>query len=326
MEAQRYPGDYDGILVCGPAVHRTHGLAAWIWVAQAAAAESGGEIPPRKLPAIHEAVLAACDAADGLLDGLVAEPMKCRFDPASLVCTGADSERCLTPAEVRTLEKFYSGPRDSKGQPIAAGFLPGAETDPAGALSCRDCKASALHRASIFLDGLFDRRFQVSTFDFNRDFEALERTEDATLTNTTSANLTVFRDRGAKLIIVHGWNDSADPALLSVAYYEAVVASMGQSSVDQFFRLYMVPGVYHNASRGPGPTAFPGPMLKALEDWVEHKAAPEAVLGATYRIDGDPSSGVVRTRPLCPYPRVATYKGGGGPEQAASFACQASLK
>jgi feruloyl esterase len=326
VEAQRYPSDYDGVLVCGPAVHRTHSVAAWIWVAQAVAAGPDSEIPPSKLLMIHDAVIASCDALDGLQDGLIAEPMKCRFDPASLLCTGADSERCLTQAQVATLKRFYAGPTNSNGDPIASEFLPGAETDPVGAISCRNCKGSALHRASIFLDGLFDARFNVNTFDFDRDLSALEQTEDATLTNATDPNLTPFKNRGAKLFIVHGWSDGADPALNSVKYYETLLATMGRKAVDQFFRLYMIPGVYHNASRGPGPTAFPGPMLKALEDWVEHSTVPVAVIGTSYKSDGDPDSGVTRTRPLCPYPHVATYKGTGSANDATNFTCKTPSK
>jgi feruloyl esterase len=219
------------------------------------------------------------------------------------------------------LKKFYAGPLNSKGEAIAAGFLPGSETDPAGAISCRSCKGSALHRASIFLEGMFDARFNVDDFDFDRDLAALENTEDAKLTNTTNPNLKAFKDRGGKLVIVHGWSDGADPALLSVQYFNSVVSMIGRNAVDQFFRLYMVPDVYHNASRGPGPTAFPGEMLKAVEAWVESKSAPEAVTATRYTIDGDPSSGISRTRPLCPYPQVARYRGTGSVDDAASFVC-----
>jgi Tannase and feruloyl esterase len=324
MEAQRYPADYDGVLVCGPAVHRTASVMAWIWMAQAVAAEPGAEIPQNKLAMIHGAVVAACDALDGLPDGLIAEPTRCRFDPTSLLCNGADSERCLTKPQVATLTRFYAGPRNSKGERLASGFLPGAELDPAGVISCRSCKASAFHRASIFLDGLFEGQFNLKTFDFDRDVRALERNEDAKLTNATQPNLKVFNDHGGKLIIVHGWSDGADPAMASVQYYNSVVATVGGQAVDQFFRLYMVPGVYHNASRGPGPTAFPGPMLRALERWVEDKVAPQAVSAASYKVDGDSTSGVVRTRPLCPYPGVALYKGAGSTDEADNFVCKLS--
>jgi feruloyl esterase len=322
MEAQRYPADYDGVLVCGPAVHRTHSVAAWAWVERAVAAERGGEIPANKLSMIHDAVIASCDALDGLQDGVIAEPMKCQFDPASLLCKGVESERCLTQPQVMTLKKFYSGPQNSKGERMAPGFLPGSEADPVGSMSCRRCKASALNRASMFLDGLFDTRFQVNTFDFDRDLEALESTEDAKLTNTTNPNLKEFKDRGGKLIIVHGWSDGADPAMLSVKYYDGVISAMGQKAVDHFFRLYMVPDVYHNASRGPGPTAFPEPMRRILHDWVENTTAPEAVIATKYKIDGDRTSGIARTRPLCPYPQITVYRGTGSIDDAVNFSCK----
>jgi len=114
--------------------------------------------------------------------------------------------------------------------------------------------------------------------------------------------------------------------MLSVQYYNSVVSTMGLKAVDQFFRLYMVPAVYHNASRGPGPTAFPGPMLKALVSWVEGKRVPEAVIATNYKIDGDPSSGVIRTRPLCPYPAVAMYRGTGSTDEASNFVCKVPSK
>jgi hypothetical protein len=299
---------------------------AWIWMARAVDAEPGAEIPPNKLSRTHDAVVAACDALDGLQDGLITEPTRCRFDPASLLCTGVDSEGCLTKPQVATLTRFYAGPRNSKGEQLGSRFLPGAELDPAGVISCRRCKASAFHRASVLLDGLFNGQFNLETFDFDRDADALERNEDAKLTNTTQPNLKPFNDRGGKLIIVHGWSDGADPAMASVQYYNSVLATMGEKAVERFFRLYMVPGVYHNASRGPGPTAFPGPMLKALEDWVENDAVPDAVIGTSYRIDGDPTSSVLRTRPLCPYPQVAAYKGTGSANEATNFVCKTPSK
>jgi feruloyl esterase len=250
--------------------------------------------------------------------------MKCHFDPALLVCEGAPSDRCLTPSEVAVLKRFYSGPQNSKGEAIGSGFLPGAETDPVGVLSsCWNCQGSAFHRASIVFEGLFDGGFAINTFNFDRDLQRLELTEDAKLTNATDPNLKPFKDRGGKLIIVHGWSDGADPAMLSVRYYDSVVSLMGRAAVDQFFRLYMATDVYHNASRGPGPTAFPEPMLTTLTRWVENKTAPNAVIATKYKTDGDPTSGIVRTRPLCPFPQVAHYRGPGSVDDAASFVCRA---
>lgn len=324
IEAQRYPGDYDGVLVCGPAVNRTGSVAAQTWVAQAGTIDGPVEIAPSKLSMVHAAVLSSCDALDGLQDGLIGEPMKCHFDPASLLCRGIESDRCLTQPEVTVLKRFYSGPQNSKGETIGSGFLPGAETDPVGVLSsCWNCQGSAFHRASIVFEGMFDAAFAINTFNFDRDLQALEQTEDAKLTNATDPNLKPFKDRGGKLMIVHGWGDGADPAMLSVRYYENVVSVMGADAVTQFFRLYMIPGVHHNASEGPGPTAFPGPMLRALERWVENNTAPQTVVATKYKTDGEPSSGIMRTRPLCPYPQVARYRGFGSIDAAASFVCRA---
>jgi tannase/feruloyl esterase len=324
IEAQRYAADYDGVLVCGPAVHRTDSLLSWISVAQVVDADPAAEIPQAKLRMIHDAVVASCDALDGLRDGLISAPTRCRFDPTALKCTGTEAERCLTPPQVAMLASFYSSRKDTNGDLLPSGFLPGAELDPAGVISCRTCKASAFHRASIFLDGLFDGRFSLKTFNFARDVHALLRTEDAKLTNANAPNLKAFNERGGKLIIVHGWSDGADPAMASVRYYDDAVSTMGRNAVEQFFRLYMVPAVYHNAARGPGPTAFPGPMLAALERWVEEAVAPTAVTAVSYKVDGDPSSGIVRTRPLCPYPAVAVYRGPGSTDEAKNFVCNVS--
>ena len=122
MEVQRYPTDYDGVLACAPAVHRTRSIAAWTWVAQAAAREPGSDIPPSTLRLVHNAVTAACDALDGLQDGLISEPMKCHFDPAVLLCTRAESAGCLTRPQVTLLKKFYDGPLDSNGNAIGDTF------------------------------------------------------------------------------------------------------------------------------------------------------------------------------------------------------------
>jgi Tannase and feruloyl esterase len=322
MEAQRYPLDYDGVLVFAPTLSRTGSVAAWTWVAQAVAG-AGGDIPQNSLSLVQAAAIAACDSLDGVTDGITSEPTKCRFDPASLLCKDGTSERCLTQPQVAALKKFYAGPRNSKGEHIAPGFLPGAETDPAGSLSCKSCKGSGFHRASIFLEGMLDSRFTVDTFDFDRDMPHLESAEDAKLTNATEANLKAFKDRGGKLIIAHGWSDGVDTPLITVNYYDSVVMRMGVNRVSEFLRLYMVPGVYHNIGQGPGLTTFREPMMTALQHWVEKRVTPGSVVATKYKTDGNPSSGVVRTRPLCPYPQVAQYRGTGSIDDAANFACRA---
>lgn len=321
MEVQRYPADYDGVLVLAPTLFRTASVEAWIWVAQAVA-QAGGDIAPNTLAIVQAAAIGDCDGLDGVTDGVISAPTKCRFNPASLLCKETTSVGCLTQGQVDALTKFYAGPRTSNGDQIAPGFLPGAETDPAGSLSCRSCKGSGFHRASIFLEGMLDSRLAVDTFDFDRDIAMLEGSEDSKLTNAINPNVKPFKDRGGKLIIAHGWSDGVDPPLATVKYYENVVKALGQNTAEQFERLYMVPGVYHNMGRGPGLNDFREPMMAALQHWVEDGVAPGAVIASKHKVDSDASSDVIRTRPLCPYPQVAVYAGTGSVDDAKSFSCR----
>ncbi len=139
--------------------------------------------------------------------------------------------------------------------------------------------------------------------------------------NATNPDLTAFEARGGKLILFHGWSDPGIPPLVTVNYYESVVARMGRTDAERFTRLYMVPGMPH-CSGGSGPNTFGTPMLSALDRWVEKGVAPQAIPATKYRTNGDPASGVERTRPLCPYPQVARYKGTGSIDVAANFACR----
>jgi feruloyl esterase len=321
MELQRYPADYDGVLACAPTASRTGSATAWVWVAQALAAEPGGQAAEAKIPAVQAAVLEACDALDGLKDGIINDPTKCHFDPAGLLCKGSESNRCLTQAQVTVFQRFYTGPRDSTGRQITPGFPPGAETDPGGSILCRDCMSSAAHRASIFFDGILDSRFKIQSFNFDRDVIALESSEEAKLGNATEPNVKPFKDRGGKLIIVHGWSDGTDSPIATVNYYQKVVSVMGTNAVGEFLRLYMAPGMQHGGG-GPGPNRFFETMMVALQRWVEKGVKPGAVVATKYKIDGDPGSGVVRTRPLCPYPEVAVYKGTGSVDDAGNFLCK----
>jgi hypothetical protein len=140
--------------------------------------------------------------------------------------------------------------------------------------------------------------------------------------NAVDPNLKAFEKTGGKLIIYHGWSDPTLPPMSTVDYFNRVVTKMGRRDIEGFGRLYMVPGLQHCAG-GPGPNAFGGGMTAALERWVEDGVAPGAFIATKYKTDGDPASGVVRTRPLCPYPQVARYKGAGSTDEAANFTCKA---
>jgi feruloyl esterase len=321
IEAQRYPADYDGLLACAPTASRTATAMSWAWVAQALAVDPGNQIAPNKIPAVQAAVIAACDALDGLKDGIIDDPTKCHFDPAVLLCKDGESDGCLTQPQISVFEKLYSGARNSRGEQITPGFPPGAETDPGGSLLCPDCMSSAAHRASTFFEGMMESRFSVQSFNFDTDARDLEASEGAKLANATNPNLKALKDRGGKLVIVHGWSDGTDSPVATVNYYQSIVSTMGVRDVSEFLRLYMVPGMQHGGG-GPGPNRFRETMTAALEAWVEKGTAPGPVVATKYKTDGNPSSGIARTRPLCAYPQTAMYKGNGSIEDAANFSCR----
>jgi len=335
MEAQRFPEDYDGILAGAPANYWTHLLTKAVADAQATTLEPASYIPSAKLPAIARAVNAACDARDGVTDGVLNDPRQCHFDPATLACREGDSDTCLTAPQVTALKKLYEGPRDARGREIFPGYVPGAEEGEGGWGPWITGPAPGKSLLFAFGTGYFTNVvYEKAGWDYrnaNLD-EALKAAEEKTAEklDANDANLAAFKARGGKLILYHGWNDPAISALNTIHYYESVVGRLGRQATDGFMRLYMVPGMQH-CGGGPGPNSF-GQFLPALSDepqrnvttalerWVEGGEAPSTVVATKYG-DDDPKKGVKATRPLCPYPQTATYKGQGDPGDAASFVC-----
>ncbi len=335
MEAQRFPEDYDGIIAGAPANFWTHLLTRAIWNAQATTLDPASYIPAAKLAAISRAVNDACDALDGVKDGILNDPRQCHFDPAVLLCSGADSDSCLTAPQVSVLRKLYEGAQDSHGRPIFPGFLPGAETGGNGWPTW--VTGSAPRGSLLFSFGLgffADMVYEKADWDIthaNID-QALSLADEklAHTMNAVDANLTPFKSRGGKLIIYHGWNDAAISALNTIDYYNSVIGKMGRQETDSFVRLYMVPGMQH-CGGGPGPDSFgqAGPTAPmdpqhdiqlALEQWVEKGTAPSTIIATKYGT-GDANRTVKMTRPLCAYPQAAKYNGTGDTNLAASFVC-----
>ncbi len=335
MEAQRYPADYDGVIAGAPANYWTHLLANAATNLQATLADPASYISQAKLPAIQAAALNACDAADGVADRLLENPARCRFDPAPLLCKGPESDGCLTPPQMEALKKLYDGLRNGKGERIFPGYAPGGEAEPGGwgpwitgpapEKSLLYAFGAGFFRNMVFHDPAWDYR----TFRVDRDVKlAVQKT--AAALNATDPDLKRFEARGGKLILYHGWSDAAIPAQNTIDYYESVVKKMGAKRVSGFVRLYLVPGMQHCAG-GSGPNIFGqlgaargdprSNIAAALERWVEQGAAPAEILATKYKSGADPASGVERTRPLCPYPMTAQYKGTGSLDDAANFAC-----
>lgn len=335
MEAQRYPADYDGIIAGAPANFWTHLLSAAAWNVQALS-DPASYIPASKLKVIEAAALAACDARDGVVDGVIDEPTKCGFDPSALLCKGPESDSCLTEPQVAALKKIYAGPRNSQGEQVFPGYPPGSETGPGGwTLWITGAKPGG-SLLSFFATQYFRNMVHESaswnpkTFNVDKDVKAADE-KTARILNATDPHLTAFKSRGGKLILYHGWSDAAIPAENTINYYRSVAARMGQRNADRFVRLFVVPGMQHCAD-GPGTNSFGqvGASIQAdpehdislaLERWVEKGIAPDTIIAAKRVADSDPTKGVLRTRPLCAYPQVARWKGTGSTDDAANFVC-----
>jgi feruloyl esterase len=345
MEAQRYPGDYDGILAGAPANYWTALLSLGAVVTQSLTATADSYIPAAKIPAIAKAVVAQCDKQDGVADGILNDPRQCKFDPATIQCKeGENTDQCLTAAQVSTLKTIYGGVKDGQGKAIFPGYLPGAEEGGGGWGTWIFGQAPGRGLMAFFANGYFsdmvyEKDWDVKSFSVDGAMKAAtEKTADAL--NAVNADLAPFRSRGGKLILFHGWNDPAIPAVNTVNYYEQVIDKAGRSKADSFVRLYMVPGMQH-CNGGPGPDAFGQSSMwvddsqrnarTALVDWVEKGTAPGSII-ASKTAGGRPGAAAdaaalpAMTRPLCPYPQSAQYKGSGDPARAENFVCAAEKK
>jgi feruloyl esterase len=337
MEAQRFPEDYDGIIAGAPANQWTRLLSFGAEIVRAAS-QPGAYLPASKLPAIQAAAIAACDASDGVKDGVVEDPSRCRVDPATLLCRGAESEACLTAPQAATLTLLYGGARTAGGRPFSPGYSPSGEADAAGWtpwITGETLETSNLFGFStqFFKNMVYaDQAWDPRTFNLDRDYKAAHEKTARSL-DATDPDLSRFRARGGRLILYHGWSDAAIPALHVVEYYQQVKAALGADRTDAFVRLFMVPGMQH-CTGGAGPNAFgqyhPGvnddplhDIDAALERWVEQGVAPEKLIATKYKEGVPPASAgsVIRTRPLCPYPQVARWTGSGTTDDAANFTC-----
>lgn len=314
-EAQRFPQDYDGILAGAPANFVTHLQMGGDWISQAIHEDPATFVPAEKLPALNHAVLEACDALDGLGDGVLEDPRRCHFDLKRLKCRGADAPNCLTAAQIDGLEKVYGGARNRRtGAQLFPGYQFGGELGwTPWIVGTRVPPRNLQHSiADAFFKYLVfgNPEWKWQSFDFDKDVALTDR-KLANIVNATSPDLSAFKARGGKLIQYHGWSDPAISPVNSINYYESVQARMGDTR--GFYRLYMIPGMSHCAG-GTGTDRFD--KVGTLARWVEHGTAPDRIVAA--RIV---SGNVVRTRPLCPYPKVAKWKGSGSTDDAANFAC-----
>jgi feruloyl esterase len=319
MSAQRFPDDFDGIVVGAPVLDFTGTMTNYVSMVRALEA---APVPLEKLKIIADRVYAKCDGADGLDDGLITDPRRCDFDPGKelpLCANDVDGKDCFTSAQIRTLNTIYRGAESGGkrifwGQPVGAEIGAPTQSMWANWIISTTGRTISYNFAETFFRYLAfpkpDPNYNFKTFNLETDLPKLQPISG--ILDAKNPDLTRFKSRGGKIVMYYGWADTALNPLMGVDYYEKVSARFGASTTD-FFRLFMVPGMAH--CRG-GVGTDQCDFLTALVEWVEKGVAPAQITASQSR-DGK----VVRTRPLCPYPQVAKYKGTGSPDEAQSFTC-----
>jgi feruloyl esterase len=301
MAATRFPDDYDGIIAGALANRHIHmhtaGSARQIELAR----HPDRAISPEKAQMVSDAVMSKCDA---LHEGFLNNPQQCTFDFSKLLCKGAESNECLTQPQLKAVEMFYGGVKNSKGEAIFAGQVLGNPLTPQR--SSQTVNVSDTVRIWAFQNPDYDWR----TFDIDRDMPAIDR--KIGFVDATDPDLKKFKAHGGKLLLYAGWGDTGITPKNTVEYYESVVNKMGKAETNDFTRLFMVPGMGH-CRGGNGPDTFD--TIGTLETWREKGATPAAI-AATNKTSG-------LSRPLCPYPQYAKYKGSGDLKDAANWACAA---
>ena len=311
-EAQRFPEDYDGIIAGAPGNDWMGRAAGSLLVAAHLETHEDARLSREKIQLVHEAVLAACDAADGVEDRVVGDPEGCRFDPTVLQCGAGDGADCLSASQLRTVEMMYASPANPKTGRLITGVLPGSEPNWTEMGWTRSARATGLDQYRYLIHD--DPDWTIDRFDFDADIVAAEEIDADTL-NAIDPDLRPFFDRGGKLLAYHGWSDAQISPANATQYYQRVVETVGdEQTVRDSFRLFMAPGMGH-CGGGEGPNAFDA--LTVMEAWVEEGRAPDQIVASRTR-DG----AVDRTRPLCPYPEQAVYTGSGSTDQAENFVCQ----
>jgi feruloyl esterase len=310
--ALQYPDDFDGIVAGAPALNATGRAAFSVYVAQNVHKDAASFIPQTKFAAINKAALEACDGLDGVKDGVIENPRACKFDPKVLACSGAESDSCLTPPQVEAAQKMYQALKNSKtGKEIFPGLEPGSEL---GWTTFGNQQPFAIG-TQMFQFMVFNTpTWDYKTLNFDADMAKVDQIENGVI-NALDPNLKPFAASKGKMIIYHGWADPQIPSGSSVGYYTRVMEAMGGAKKTQeSVRLFMVPGMNH-CQGGPGTDTFD--KMAALEQWVEQGKAPDQIV-ASHQTAGK----VDKTRPLCPYPQVASYKGSGSTDDASNFVCK----
>lgn len=297
MEAYRYPQDYDGISSMAPANPMTELMVSSLWTGYATLKDAASHIPAPKFSVIRKAAVEACDADDGVKDGIISAPGRCKFDAAALQCKSVEAPDCLTRAQVAAVRAIYQGPK------IYPGFEPGSET----MFSLQTMGPEPFAAATTYMKFLVfkDPKWDFRSFDYDKDTKLAIQTGSAAL-DVPPSGLDSFFASGRKLLLTHGWADGLIPAKSTVNFYSGLKKGTGA-------RLFMIPGMGHCAG-GDGPFMFDA--ISTIDKWVETARPPERI------VVSNPPGAPARTRPLCPWPQEAVYSGQGSTDDEKNFRCE----
>jgi feruloyl esterase len=332
MEAQRFAADYDGVVACAPWLDITNIAAEYIKNSQAAFPNpktlTESTISPENLKLVETKVLDACDAEDGVKDGIIGDPRECKFKIADLAPCIDDkpAATCVTKAQRTALDKVFS-PTMSRTAAIYPAQPFGAESDSFGlrlwAIGANPQLLGPMGNGPPSLQFAYGTEFfkylvfGKEDWDYSKYMLATWAADThalAGILNADNPDLTAFKARKGKLILAHGWADPAVNPLSTIAYYDKLQSR--DAGVRDYVRLFMMPGVLHCAG-GPGPDTVD--WFAPIADWVEHDHAPDSVVAKKVASDGSS----LNTRPLCAYPGHATYNWSGSSTDLASYSCDA---
>jgi hypothetical protein len=274
--------------------------------------DPASSIPPPKFALVQKAALAACDANDGVVDGIITNPPACHFDPGVLLCKGGDAPDCLTAPQVTALRAVYAGPRNPRtGKQIYPGLSVGSEAQmPVLTVGKEPFPvATSFFRGPVFNDPSWN----FGSFDYDHDVDRAMAYGGSAL-DVPASGLKPFFAGNRKLLLSHGWADGLIPSQSTVNFYQALTKDIGARRAGADVRLFMVPGMGH-CGGGSGPSSID--VLGAIDQWVQTGTAPEQLIAS------NPPGQPARTRPLCSYPKIAKYTGQGSTDEANSFRCEA---
>lgn len=312
MAVQRFPEEYDGVLAGSPGINWDRLVPSTLWPHIVMQEEVGHPISIAKLESATKAATAACDREDGVIDGIVNDPRRCNYDPSELVCSGTKTDpNCLSSSEANAIRRIWGGPRTVSGAQIWFGLERGASL---AVLAGSQPFSMATDYFAYWIkrDPTFDWR-KLSLEEFEQGIKE-SVTEFNNVIGTDNPNLQGWKARGGKLIIWQDENDEIVSPRGTINYFEKLLAAHGAKQVATFARLYMVPGSKHCVPDDQAP--FPHEIFDSLVEWVENGVAPNQLIASQRLQDGS-----LRTRPLCPYPKSAKWKGQKSSEDARNYTC-----